>query len=164
MLLKQWKKENKTTNVWELLMHPSDHIKALIQALSSISVSTTATPKEMIKTVIEKTTRMITFSDEDLPLEERDHNKANFLDVVDYLEWLANIVPARKKDGKVRMCVDYQDLNKACPKNDFPLPYIDVIVDSFASNAMYSFMDGFSGYNQIIMAAMDKLKTSFITE
>ena len=62
------------------------------------------------------------------------------------------------------MCVDYRDLNKACPKDDFPLPHIDTLVDSAASNAMYSFMDGFSGYNQIMMAVIDKLKTSFTTE
>ena len=67
----------------------------------------------------------------------------NFLEVVDYPQWLANIVPVLKKDGKVRMCVDFRDLNKACPKDDFPLPYIDVIVDSTTSSAMYSFMDGF---------------------
>ena len=79
-------------------------------------------------------------------------------------QWLANIVPVPKKDGRVRMCVDYRDLNKACLKDDFLLPYIDTLVDSAVSSAMYSFMDGFSGYNQIIMMAIDKLKTSFITE
>ena len=62
------------------------------------------------------------------------------------------------------MCVDFSDLNKACPKDDFPLPHIDVIVDSAASSAMYSFMDGFSGYNQIMMAVMDKFKNAFIIE
>ena len=83
---------------------------------------------------------------------------------MDYLQWLANIVPVPKKDRKVRICVDFRDLNKAYPKDDFPLPHIDVIVDSAASSAMYSFMDGFSGYNQIMMAVMDKIKTAFITE
>ena len=68
--------------------------------------------------------------------------QANFLEVVDYAQCLANIVPVPKKDGKVRMCVDFRDLNKACPKDDFPLPHIDVIVNSTASSAMYSFMDG----------------------
>ena len=62
---------------------------------------------------------------------------------MNYLQWLANIVPVLKKDGKVRMCVDFRDLNKACLKDDFPLPHIDVIVDSATSSAMYSFMDGF---------------------
>ena len=62
------------------------------------------------------------------------------------------------------MYVDFRDLNKAYPKDDFSLPHIDVIVDSAASNAMYSFMDGFSRYNQIMMAVMDKIKTAFITK
>ena len=84
--------------------------------------------------------------------------------MVDDTKWLANIVPIPKKDGKVRMCVDYRDLNKACPKDDFPLPHIDTLVDSAASSAMYSFMDGFSGYNQIKMAEADKMKTSFVTK
>ena len=84
--------------------------------------------------------------------------------MVEDTQWLANIVPVPKKDGKVRMCVDYRDLNKACPKDDFPLPHIDTLVDSAASSAMYSFMDGFSGYNQIMMAVIDKMKTSFTTE
>ena len=62
------------------------------------------------------------------------------------------------------MYVDFRDLNKACPKDDFPLPHIDVIVDSAASSVMYSFIEGFSGYNQIMMAVIDNIKTAFITE
>ena len=76
---------------------------------------------------------------------------------------MANIAPVPKKDGKVRMCVDYRDLNKASPKDDFPLPHIDVLVDSTAKCKVFSFMDGFSGYNQIKMALEDREKTSFIT-
>ena len=87
-----------------------------------------------------------------------------FLFVVEYLEWLANVVPVPKKDGKVRVCVDFQDLNKAIPKDDFPLPHIDMLVDSTTGHPMLSFMDGFSGYNQILMAPEDMEKTSFITE
>ena len=70
-----------------------------------------------------------------------------FISVVEYLEWLANVVPVPKKDVKVRVCVDFIDLNKASPKDDFPLPYIDLLVDSTAGHSMLSFMDGFSGYN-----------------
>ena len=84
--------------------------------------------------------------------------------MVEYPTWLANAVPVPKKDGRVRVCVDYRDLNKASPKDDFPLPHIDVLVDSAAKAAMYSFMDGFSGYNQILMDITDKIKTTFITE
>ena len=87
-----------------------------------------------------------------------------FLSVVEYPEWLANVVPVPKKDGKVRVCVDFRDLNKASPKDDFPLPHIDMLVDSTAGHPMLSFMDGFSGYNQILMALEDMEKTSFITE
>ena len=68
-----------------------------------------------------------------------------------------------KKDGKVRMCVDLRDLNKASPMDDFLLPHIDILVDNTAGHALLSFMDGFSGYNQIKMAPEDMEKTSFIT-
>ena len=54
-----------------------------------------------------------------------------------------------KKDGKVCMCVDYMDLNRVIPKDDFPLSHIDVLVDNTAKHKVFSFMDGFSGYNQI---------------
>ena len=84
--------------------------------------------------------------------------------MVDDTQWLANTVPVPKKDEKVWMCVNYRDLNKTFPKDDFPLPHIDTLVDSAASSTMYSFMDGFSRYNQIMMAVINKLKTSFTTE
>ena len=84
--------------------------------------------------------------------------------MVDDMKWLTNIVPVSKKDGKIRMCVNYRDLNKACLKNDFPLPHIDTLIDGATLSVMYSFMDGFFGYNHINMAEADKLKTSFITE
>jgi len=74
---------------------------------------------------------------------------AGFLVVAWYLEWVANIMPVHKKDGKMRMCVDYQDLNRASPKDNFPLPDIDILVDNTTNFALFSFMDGFSGYNQI---------------
>ncbi|PKI42782.1 hypothetical protein CRG98_036828 [Punica granatum] len=83
--------------------------------------------------------------------------------VCNYCEWVANIVPVEKKDGKVRVCVDYRDLNKASPKDNFPLSHIDVLVDNIARHTLFSFMDGFSGYNQIRMADEDKIKTMFIT-
>ena len=84
--------------------------------------------------------------------------------MVEYPEWLANVVHVPKKDGKVRVCVDFRDLNKASPKDDFPLPHIDMLVDSNAGHSMLSFMDGFFGYNQIMMALKDMEKTSFITK
>ena len=71
--------------------------------------------------------------------------------------------PVPKKDGRVLMCVGFRDLNKASPKDDFPLPHIDILVDNTAEHAMLSFMDGYAGYNQILMAKEDEEKTCFIT-
>ena len=87
-----------------------------------------------------------------------------FLSVVEYPEWLANVVLVPKKDGKVRVCVDFRDLNKANLKDDFPLPHIDILVDSTVGHLMLSFMDGFFGYNRIMMAPEDMKKTFFIIE
>ena len=64
----------------------------------------------------------------------------------------------------MNLCVDFRDLNKTCNKDDFPLPHIDVLVDKMAGSALTSFMDGFSGYNQIKMAPKDMTKTTFTTE
>jgi hypothetical protein len=60
--------------------------------------------------------------------------------------------------------IDFRDLNKACPKDNFPLPHIDVLVDNTAGSALMSFMDGFSGYNQIHLAPEDMTKTTFVTK
>ena len=80
------------------------------------------------------------------------HIDSGFLVTSVYPQWVANIVPVPKKDEKVRMCAGYRDLNKASPKDDFPLPYIDMLVDSTTKFKVFSFMDGFSDYNQIRMA------------
>ena len=88
---------------------------------------------------------------------------ARFLEVAKYLKWVANIVPVLKKDGKVRICVDYRDLNWASSKDNFLLPHIDTLVDNTAKNSRFSFMDGFSGYNQIRMALEDRKKIAFVT-
>ena len=90
--------------------------------------------------------------------------KANFIREVHYPEWLSNVVLVKKSNGKWRMCVDFTDLNKACPKDSYPLPHIDSLVDSTAGHGMLSFMDAFSGYNQIKMHPEDEEKTSFITD
>lgn len=95
--------------------------------------------------------------------EVRKQFDARFLAVDKYPQWVANIMPIPKKDGKVRMCVDYMDLNRASLKDDFPLPHIDVLVDNTTQFKVFSFMDGFSRYNQIKMAPDDMAKTTFIT-
>ena len=80
-----------------------------------------------------------------------------------YSDWLANVVMVKKASGKWQMCVDFTDLNKACPKDSYPLPRVDVLVDSTARHQLLSFMDAFSGYNQIRMYEADQEKTSFVT-
>ena len=82
---------------------------------------------------------------------------------VEYPEWLANVVLVKKANGKWRLCIDFTDINKACPKDSFPLPRIDLIVDATAGHELLSFMDTFSGYNQISMDPDDQEKTSFVT-
>ena len=73
--------------------------------------------------------------------------KVGFIREVFYPNWLANVVMVKKSNGKWSMCVDFTDLNKACPKDSFPLPRIDQLVDSTARHKLLSFMDAFSGYN-----------------
>jgi hypothetical protein len=82
---------------------------------------------------------------------------------VKYPEWLANTVMVKKANGKWRMCIDFTDLNKACPKDEFPLPRIDSLVDAAASSELMSLLDCYSGYHQIWMKKEDEPKTSFIT-
>ena len=78
-------------------------------------------------------------------------------------DWVANIVPVLKKNGKIWICIDYRDLNTAYPKDEFPLPIIDVMIDNTCGFERMSFMDGFSGYNQIKMYPDDEKHTLFRT-
>ena len=77
--------------------------------------------------------------------------------------WLANVVLVKKENGKWRLCIDFTDINKACPKDSFPLLRIDLIVDATAGHELLSFMDAFSGYNHISMDPNDQEKSSFVT-
>ena len=80
-----------------------------------------------------------------------------------YSQWLANIVVVKKKTGKWRVCMDFTDLNMACPKNPFPMPWIDQLVDATVGHPWMSFLDAFQGYHQIPLATDDKEKTAFVT-
>ena len=86
---------------------------------------------------------------------------ANFIREVYYPECVANVVMVKQANGKWRMYVDFMDLNQACPKDSFPLPRIDQLVDSTAGHKLLTFMDAFSGNNQI-QIVKDQEKTSFI--
>jgi hypothetical protein len=87
---------------------------------------------------------------------------ADVIREVKYLEWLANTVMVKNANGKWRICIDFTDLNKACPKDEFPLPRIDSLVDAASSSELMSLLDCYSIYHQIWMKE-DEPKTSFIT-
>ena len=86
-----------------------------------------------------------------------------FIREVKYPKWMANVVVVPKKGGKWRVYVDYIDLNEACPKNNFFLPWIDQIVETIVGHGILSFLDAFSGYHYIPMHPLDVEKTAFIT-
>ena len=83
---------------------------------------------------------------------------------IQYPEWLANVVFVKKANGKWRMCVNFIDLNKACPKDSYPLANIDTLVDSALGCKLLSFLDAFFRYNQIRMHPRDECKTTFMTK
>jgi len=89
---------------------------------------------------------------------------AGFIEEAQYTTWLSNVVLVKKANGKCRMCVDYTDLNKACPRDAYPLSNIDRLVDGAAGNKVLTFLDAYSEYNQIPMAVSDMHKTAFITD
>ena len=77
-------------------------------------------------------------------------------------KWLANTVVVKKKNGNWRVCVDFTDLNRACPKDPFPMPKIDRLVDATYGHPKMSFLDAFQGYHQIALAPEDREKTTFV--
>ncbi|KAJ9561561.1 hypothetical protein OSB04_006721 [Centaurea solstitialis] len=83
---------------------------------------------------------------------------------VKYPDWLANVVVMQKKNEKWRVCIDFTDLNKVCPKDPFPLPHIDGMIDATTGHELLTFMDAYSGYNQILMHKGDQEKTTFMTD
>ena len=89
--------------------------------------------------------------------------EADFIREVYYPNWLANVVMVKKANEKWRMCINFTDLNRACPKDNYPLPWIDTLVDSTARHELLSFMDTFSSYNQIKMSEDNQERTSFVT-
>ena len=88
---------------------------------------------------------------------------AGFIREVLHADWLANPGLVPKKNNKWRMCVDYTSLNKACPKDPYPFPHIDQIIDSTVGLELLYFLDAYSGYHQIQMKDSDQQATLFIT-
>ncbi|KAL0404039.1 UNVERIFIED_CONTAM: Transposon Tf2-12 polyprotein [Sesamum radiatum] len=101
-----------------------------------------------------------------IPLIETEVNKlikVGFIREVKYPMWISRIVPVRKKNGQIRVCVNFRGVNNACPKDDFPLPIAELMIDGTTGHKALSFMDGLFGYNQIRMAPADEELTAFHT-
>ena len=88
---------------------------------------------------------------------------AGFIRPIKHAKWLANPVPVRRKNNSWRLCMDYTNLNSACPKEEFVLPRIVQIIESTARSESLCFLDAYSGYNQIKMAEADEENTALIT-
>ncbi|KAL2503713.1 Reverse transcriptase domain-containing protein [Abeliophyllum distichum] len=90
--------------------------------------------------------------------------QSNIIRETQYPKWVSNPVLVKKLNGKMRTCIDFSNLNQACPKDSFPLPRIDQLMDATSGHELLSFMDAYSGYNQISMYPPDKEHTSFVTD
>jgi hypothetical protein len=87
--------------------------------------------------------------------------EAGFIRACRYAEWISSVVPVQKKDGRWRVCVDFRDLNRATPKDEYPMPVAEILINAAAGHKILSFMDGNAGYNQIFIAPEDIHKTAF---
>ncbi|GKC32015.1 hypothetical protein Tco_1039309 [Tanacetum coccineum] len=93
--------------------------------------------------------------------ETKDLTKAGILQKVKHQTWVANPITVKKRDGGWRMCVDFTDINKACPKDCYPLPKIDWKIESLSRFCLKCFLEAYTGYHQIQMAEEDEDKTAF---
>jgi hypothetical protein len=101
-----------------------------------------------------------------LPLIEKEVKKlfdAKIIVSLRFSKWVANLVPVRKKSGEIRLCVDFQNLNRVSLKDNYPLPKMDYILQKVVGSQKMSMLDGFSGYNQIMVHPDDQEKTTFTT-
>jgi hypothetical protein len=90
--------------------------------------------------------------------------EADFIRPCRYAEWVCNIVPVEKMLGKLRVCIDFRNLNRATPKYVYHMPIADTLINNASGNRIISFLDGNAGYNQIFMAEEDASKTAFIVK
>jgi hypothetical protein len=87
--------------------------------------------------------------------------EAGFIRPCRYTEWISSVVPVQKKEGRWRVCVDFRDLNRATPKDEYPMLVAETLINAAAGHKILSFMEGNAGYNQIFMAPEDIYKTAF---
>ena len=88
---------------------------------------------------------------------------AGFIQSCRYAEWISNIVPVEKKDsGKIRVCIDFRDLDKATPKDEYAMPIANMLINEDSGHRVISFLDGNAGYNQVFMVEEDTSKTAYV--
>jgi hypothetical protein len=100
------------------------------------------------------------------PTVQKELNKllnAKIIFPVRHTQWVSNLVPVRKKNGEIWLCVDFRNLNKASDKDNYPVPPMEQILQQVSGSKRLSLLDGFSGYNQVLMSPPDQLKTTFRT-
>jgi ribonuclease HI len=100
------------------------------------------------------------------PTVKKELNKllnAKIIFPVRHTQWVSNLVPVRKKSGEIRLCVDFQNLNRVSDKDNYPVPPMEQILQHVSGSERLSLLDGFSGYNQVLMSPPDQLKTTFCT-
>ena len=83
---------------------------------------------------------------------------------VRHSKWVSNLVPVRKKYGEIRLCVDFRNLNRASDKDNYPVPPMEQLLQMVSGSELFSLLDGFYGYNQVLVAEEDILKTTFRTK
>ena len=101
-----------------------------------------------------------------LPLIEKEIKKmydARIIVPLCFSKWVSNLVPTRKKTGEIQLCIDFQNLNKASLKDNYPLPKMDHLLQRVVGSSRISSLDGFSGYNQVLVHPNDQEKTAFTT-
>jgi hypothetical protein len=146
-------RENVSVFAWKLVDMPKVP-RELIK--HSLDVSKTTKPTK------QKLQRFAQDKKEAIRVEVNWLLAVGFIKEVYHPEWLANPVLMRKKNNKWRMCVDYTNLNKHCPKDPFGLPHINEVIDSTAGCELLSFLNCYFGYHQISLREEDQIKTSFI--
>jgi len=87
----------------------------------------------------------------------------NFIKLVEEATWMSLIVVISKKNGKLKICVDFRKLNIATKKDPYSLPFMDEVINIVVGHKVYAFLDGFLGYHQILIALEDQHKIAFIT-
>ena len=101
-----------------------------------------------------------------IPLIEKEIKKlmaAKIIVPLRYSKWVANLIVVRKKSGEIRLCVDFRNLNKCSKKDNYPLPKMEHLLQKVSKAKVMSFLDGFLGYNQVVVHLDDQEKTAFTT-